>query len=54
MILARSGKHALIRWAPLGMVYFPLATAAMYKAIWEIFFRPFYWDKTAHGVFKGY
>lgn len=54
MILARSGKHALIRWAPLGMVYFPLATAAMYKAIWEIFFRPFYWNKTAHGVFKGY
>lgn len=50
--LARSGKRALIPWAPLGLLYFPLATAAMYKALWEVFFLPFYWDKTEHGIFK--
>ncbi len=50
--LARSGKRALIPWAPLGLLYFPLATAAMYKALWEVFFRPFYWDKTEHGICK--
>ncbi|SHI68930.1 hypothetical protein SAMN05444000_102244 [Shimia gijangensis] len=28
--------------------YFPLATLAGYKALIELIFRPFYWDKTAH------
>lgn len=52
MTLVRCGKRNLIRWAPLGLLYFPLATAAMYKALWEVFFHPFYWDKTEHGIFK--
>lgn len=30
--------------------YFPLATIAAYKAGFEMLTRPFYWDKTAHGV----
>ena len=29
-------------------IYFPLATIAGYKAVFELIFRPFYWDKTAH------
>ena len=29
-------------------LYFPLATLAGYKALFELIFRPFYWDKTAH------
>lgn len=30
--------------------YWPLGTIAAYKALYEIFFAPFYWDKTAHGL----
>ena len=32
-------------------VYFPLAAAASYKAAWEMVTKPFYWDKTSHGIF---
>lgn len=37
---------ALILWP----FYFLLHTIASYKAIWEIIFRPFKWNKTKHGV----
>lgn len=33
--------------------YFPLATVAAYRGVAELFFRPFYWDKTQHGVYGG-
>lgn len=40
----------LIKWVPVLHVYFPLASLSSYKAIFEVVMRPFYWDKTAHGV----
>ncbi|MBL4806122.1 MAG: glycosyltransferase [Rhodobacteraceae bacterium] len=30
-------------------LYWPLGTIAAFKALWELFFAPFYWDKTDHG-----
>ena len=50
---ARSGRPMLGLWAPTLMLYFPLATIAVYKALWEVMHRPFYWDKTRHGAFGG-
>lgn len=48
----RGRKHRfLIPWVPTLALYFPLATLAAYKALWELVTRPFYWDKTAHGLF---
>jgi cellulose synthase/poly-beta-1,6-N-acetylglucosamine synthase-like glycosyltransferase len=46
----RAGKARLGWWAPTLLLYFPLATAGMLKGLWELFVRPFYWDKTAHGL----
>ena len=37
-------------WIPLVHLYFPLATAAMVKALAELLLCPFFWDKTDHGV----
>ncbi|MGB1235557.1 MAG: glycosyltransferase [Planktomarina sp.] len=48
-VTAPHHKH-LIKWVPTLHVYFPLATIASYKALWELVVNPFYWDKTAHGV----
>ncbi|MEM8980469.1 MAG: glycosyltransferase [Pseudomonadota bacterium] len=45
----RSGHKRLLAWVPTAYLYFPLATAAIYKAFWELATRPFYWDKTTHG-----
>jgi hypothetical protein len=38
-------------WVPTMKLYFPLATLAAYKALVELVTRPFYWDKTTHGLF---
>ena len=40
-------------WVIAQHVYFPLAGIAALKALWEVMTRPFYWDKTAHGLFDG-
>jgi len=38
-------------WAPTLYFYFPLACLAAWKAAYEVVVKPFYWDKTTHGVF---
>ena len=40
----------LIKWVLSLYAYFPLGTIACYKGLWELFYSPFFWDKTAHGV----
>ena len=48
----RAKKDWLAKWAPTLQFYFPLATIAAYKGLLELTWKPFYWDKTAHGIFK--
>ena len=40
-------------WVPTLNIYYVLGSLAAYKALWEIFTKPFYWDKTQHGVETG-
>ena len=40
----------LAKWVPTMHVYFPLGALASYKALWEVIAKPFFWDKTKHGV----
>lgn len=47
----RAGKSWLMVWAPTLQIYFILASFAVYKALIEIVTRPYYWDKTVHGIF---
>lgn len=50
--LAVSGpahRHLLL-WIPSLHLYFPLGVLAAYKALYELVFAPFYWDKTNHGL----
>ncbi len=37
-------------WVPTLHFYFPLAALAAWKALYEVIVRPFWWDKTDHGV----
>jgi len=48
--LRRSGHRLSPFWVPTLHLYFPLAALAAYKALWELVARPFYWDKTRHGL----
>lgn len=46
-----AGKPDLIKWTPTLHLYFPLAALAAYKGVIELATKPFYWDKTTHGIF---
>ena len=47
----RAGRPRLALWAPLLQIYFPLATIAVWRALWQVLRHPFHWEKTRHGVF---
>ncbi|MBD3787554.1 MAG: glycosyltransferase [Sphingomonadales bacterium] len=49
-VRGRQHRH-LLKWVPTLHVYFPLGALAGWKAIYEVVTKPFYWDKTVHGVF---
>ncbi|WP_299373585.1 glycosyltransferase [uncultured Tateyamaria sp.] len=51
-ILATSAKERrhLIPWVFTLPLYFPLGALASYKALYELVFDPYYWDKTQHGT----
>ncbi len=46
----RAGKNWLIPWSLSLQLYFPLGAIAVYKGLLELTWKPFYWDKTAHGI----
>jgi len=47
----RQTRHSgLGKWVPTLHLYYPLGALASYKAFYEIVTKPFYWDKTAHGL----
>jgi cellulose synthase/poly-beta-1,6-N-acetylglucosamine synthase-like glycosyltransferase len=51
LLALRDPRHrGLWPWALTLNFYFPLATLAAWKAAWEVLRKPFYWDKTQHGL----
>ena len=47
--VSRPGRRHLMIYVPTMIFYFPLGVIAAYKALGEVLFRPFFWDKTQHG-----
>ncbi len=52
-VLAVGAKRAGLAFSfwdlPGAVLYWPLQSWAMAKAIWDLFARPFHWEKTTHG-----
>jgi glycosyltransferase XagB len=46
----KRGTFDLILWALLNPVYWILHSLASYKALWQLLFKPHYWEKTEHGL----
>ncbi len=44
--------YDLIPYALLNPIYWILHSVAAYKALWQLLFRPYYWEKTNHGISK--
>ncbi|MFJ1291345.1 glycosyltransferase [Paracoccus yeei] len=49
-VRGRTHRH-LLPWVATLHLYFPLGCLAAWKAIYEVVAKPFYWDKTQHGIF---
>ncbi len=50
LAIHKKRKYGLLPFLLTMPLYWPLGTIAAYKALYEIFFAPFYWDKTTHGL----
>ncbi|WP_439522431.1 glycosyltransferase family 2 protein [Marivita sp.] len=48
--VGRTQHEKLMQWVPMMFFYFPMGVFAVYKAWSELIFKPFYWDKTQHGL----
>lgn len=49
--LGRTAHGLSPLWVLTLKIYYPLASLAAYKGLLELATRPFYWDKTTHGLF---
>ncbi len=46
----KRGTFDLILWSLLNPAYWVLHSIASYKALWQLLFKPHYWEKTEHGL----
>lgn len=46
----RRNLHQLLPYSLLNLPYWILAGLAAWKGIWQLFSRPFFWEKTIHGL----
>lgn len=44
------GRPGLLLWIPAMTCYWPIGSLAAYKAVYELFAKPLFWDKTQHGI----
>ncbi|MDD5338143.1 MAG: glycosyltransferase [Dehalococcoidales bacterium] len=45
-------NYSLIPYALLSPVYWLLQSAGAFRGLWQLLVRPFYWEKTQHGLTK--
>jgi len=43
-------SHRLVKYALLSPLYWMMMSIAAYKAAWQLITKPFYWEKTTHGL----
>ena len=46
----RRGYHDLVKYALLSPLYWALMSVGAWKGFVQLFYRPFYWEKTIHGL----
>ena len=49
----RRRYYGLVKWGLISPLYWILMSVAAWKAAYQLIFRPFYWEKTEHGLFRG-
>jgi cellulose synthase/poly-beta-1,6-N-acetylglucosamine synthase-like glycosyltransferase len=54
LAIKRRGYRDLVGQIPLMPLYWLLISAAAYRALWQFLTARFYWEKTEHGLAKGF
>ena len=45
----RANRFAVMAYGPTFMFYWMLVSIAAYRGLWQLIFKPFFWEKTPHG-----
>ena len=45
----RANRVAVMAYGPTFMLYWMLVSIAAYRGLWQLIFKPFFWEKTPHG-----
>jgi cellulose synthase/poly-beta-1,6-N-acetylglucosamine synthase-like glycosyltransferase len=43
-------QYGLIKWALFAPIYWAMMSIAAYRALYQLFLKPHYWEKTKHGL----
>ncbi|WP_425453998.1 glycosyltransferase family 2 protein [Paenibacillus flagellatus] len=43
-------SYGMVKYALLTPIYWALMSVAAFKAVWQLVTKPFYWEKTTHGL----
>jgi glycosyltransferase XagB len=46
------GYYDLVKYCVLTPIYWLMMSIGAYKAFWQVFFKPHYWEKTIHGLYE--
>jgi hypothetical protein len=46
----RTFSYAMVKYGLLSPLYWVLMSIAAVKAAWQLITKPFYWEKTTHGL----
>jgi hypothetical protein len=50
LAMVRRGSSGLLIWVPTLPFYWTLGAIAAWKAVFEMVWAPYYWDKITHGL----
>lgn len=50
LAVIRRGNYRLLGWALLIPLYWAFHSISAWRAAWQLFFSPFHWEKTPHGL----
>jgi hypothetical protein len=48
----RPGMYDKVKYAMLSPLYWALMSLAAWKGFLQLWFKPFYWEKTIHGLYR--
>ncbi len=49
----RRGYYDMVKYALFSPLYWGLMSLGAWKGLWQLITKPYFWEKTKHGLFRG-